>query len=167
MCSGAERARGRVRREQAGAHSALVGSGTWDVGLLRRIRVSFFGGVLFLLVKRPAAPRHTTTFFERAVCAESVRGELETASGMADEDKKPRHRLGADELLEETQAAIGKIVNLLESNGLAAESLEHLTSLLKAADFMVRDFCIFAVQCSMNFSPGYCLEVGVIHPPVT
>lgn len=57
---------------------------------------------------------------------------------MADEDKKPRHRLGADELLEETQAAIGKIVNLLESNGLAAESLEHLTSLVKGADFMVR-----------------------------
>lgn len=57
---------------------------------------------------------------------------------MGDEDKKPRHRLGADELLEETQTAMGKIVNLLESNGLAAESLEHLTSLVKGADFMVR-----------------------------
>lgn len=57
---------------------------------------------------------------------------------MGDEDKKPRHRLGADELLEETQTAIGKIVALLEANGLAAESLEHLTSLIKGADFMVR-----------------------------
>eukprot|EP00752_Nemacystus_decipiens_P005614 g5080.t1 len=55
---------------------------------------------------------------------------------MGDEDKKPRHRLGADELLEETQTAIGKIVALLEANGLAAESLEHLTSLTKGADFM-------------------------------
>lgn len=60
------------------------------------------------------------------------------ASGMGDEDKKPRHRLGADELLEETQAAIGKIIALLEASGLAAESLEHLTSLIKGADFMVR-----------------------------
>lgn len=57
---------------------------------------------------------------------------------MGDEDKKPRHRLGADELLEETQGAIGKIINLLESNGLAEESLEHLKSLMKGADFMVR-----------------------------
>ncbi|CAM9887112.1 unnamed protein product, partial [Pylaiella littoralis] len=55
---------------------------------------------------------------------------------MGDEDKKPRHRLGADELLEETQGAIGKIINLLESNGVAEESLEHLKSLMKGADFM-------------------------------
>ncbi|CAM9192621.1 unnamed protein product [Ectocarpus sp. 13 AM-2016] len=55
---------------------------------------------------------------------------------MADEDRKPRHRLGADELLEETQGAIAKIVNLLEVNGLAAESFERLTSLTKGGDFM-------------------------------
>lgn len=60
---------------------------------------------------------------------------------MGDEDKKPRHRLGADELLEETHTAIGKIVALLEENGLAAGSLEHLTSLTKGADFMVRAWC--------------------------
>lgn len=57
---------------------------------------------------------------------------------MGDEDKKPRHRLGADELLEETQTAIGKIGALLEANGLAAESVDHLNSLAKGADFMVR-----------------------------
>lgn len=57
---------------------------------------------------------------------------------MTDEDKKPRHRLGADELLEETNGAITKVFNLLESNGLAAESVEHLQSLAKAVDFMVR-----------------------------
>lgn len=56
---------------------------------------------------------------------------------MGDEDKKPRHRLGADELLEETQGAIAKITDLLESNGLAEESLEHLRSLINRADFMV------------------------------
>lgn len=56
---------------------------------------------------------------------------------MADEDKKPRHRLGADELLEETHGAVGKIVNLLKSNGLAAESVDHVSSLAKALDFMV------------------------------
>ncbi|CAM9480615.1 unnamed protein product [Scytosiphon promiscuus] len=55
---------------------------------------------------------------------------------MADEEKKPRHRLGADELLEETQGAIAKIIHVLESNGLAAESVEHLRSLVKGADFM-------------------------------
>lgn len=57
---------------------------------------------------------------------------------MADEEKKPRHRLGADELLEEVQAAVAKIINLLESNGLAEESVEHLVSLVKGLDFMVR-----------------------------
>lgn len=57
---------------------------------------------------------------------------------MGDEDRKPRHRLGADELLEETNGAIGKIINLLASNGLAAESIEHLTNLAKGNDFMVR-----------------------------
>lgn len=57
---------------------------------------------------------------------------------MADEEKKPRHRLGADELLEEVQAAVAKIINLLESNGLAQESVEHLVSLVKGLDFMVR-----------------------------
>lgn len=56
---------------------------------------------------------------------------------MVDEDKKPRHRLGADELLEETHVAVGKILNLLQSNGLAAESVEHLTTLAKGVDFMV------------------------------
>lgn len=58
---------------------------------------------------------------------------------MADEEKKPRHRLGADELLEETQGAIAKIVHVLESNGLATESVEHIRSLAKGADFMVSD----------------------------
>lgn len=57
---------------------------------------------------------------------------------MGDEDRKPRHRLGADELLEETNGAISKIINLLQSNGLAAESVEHLASLAKVPDFMVR-----------------------------
>lgn len=57
---------------------------------------------------------------------------------MADEEKKPRHRLGADELLEEVQAAVAKIITLLESNGLAEESVEHLVSLVKGLDFMVR-----------------------------
>lgn len=56
---------------------------------------------------------------------------------MAEEDKKPRHRLGADELLEETDGAVVKIVNLLESNGLAPESVEHITTLVKGLDFMV------------------------------
>lgn len=60
---------------------------------------------------------------------------------MVDEDKKPRHRLGADELLEETHGAVGKILNLLQSNGLAAESVEHLTTLAKGVDFMV-SYCI-------------------------
>lgn len=55
---------------------------------------------------------------------------------MAEEDKKPRHRLGADELLEETDGAVVKIVNLLESNGLAPESVEHITTLVKGLDFM-------------------------------
>ena len=57
---------------------------------------------------------------------------------MADEEKKPRHRLGADELLEEVHAAVAKIIKLLESNGLAEESVEHLMSLVKGLDFMVR-----------------------------
>lgn len=69
---------------------------------------------------------------------------------MGDEDKKPRHRLGADELLEETQAAIGKIVALLEANGLAEESLEHLASLVKGADFMVREGVVHTVGIQGN-----------------
>lgn len=55
---------------------------------------------------------------------------------MADE-KKPRHKLSADELIEETHASIRKIIELLESKGLAAESVEHLTSLDSKLDFMV------------------------------
>lgn len=56
---------------------------------------------------------------------------------MGDEDRKPRHKLNAEDLLEETNGAIQKIVALLESSGLAAESVEHLHSLVKALDFMV------------------------------
>lgn len=66
---------------------------------------------------------------------------------MADEDKKPRHRLGADELLEETHRTVGKIVSLLESNGLAAESVEHITTLAKGLDFMVNS----TVHLCMSF----------------
>lgn len=58
---------------------------------------------------------------------------------MAD-DKKPRHKLNADELIEETHVSIRKIIDLLDSNGLAAESVEHLTSLDNKLDFMVSGY---------------------------
>lgn len=57
---------------------------------------------------------------------------------MIDEEKKPRHRLTADEVLEETNAAVGKIITLLMSKGLEDQSVTHLRSLAKANDFMVR-----------------------------
>lgn len=53
------------------------------------------------------------------------------------EDKKPRHKLSADELIEETHASTRKVIELLESKGLAAESVEHLRSLDNKLDFMV------------------------------
>ncbi|CAM9398716.1 unnamed protein product [Choristocarpus tenellus] len=55
---------------------------------------------------------------------------------MGDDPPKPRNRLGADELLEETHNAVFKVISLLERNGLAAESVDHLKSMDQGLDFM-------------------------------
>lgn len=77
---------------------------------------------------------------------------------MVDEEKKPRHRLGADELLEETNGAVAKVVNLLSSNGLATDSVQHLTSLARALDFMVRTIHISYPCLYTNASDTYPLN---------
>ena len=66
-------------------------------------------------------------------------GTTPTADGTTPtaDDKKPRHKLSADELIEEAHTSIRKVIELLESNGLATESVEHLTSLDNKLDFMV------------------------------
>lgn len=85
---------------------------------------------------------------------------------MADEDKKPRHRLGADELLEETHGAVGKIVSLLESNGLAAESVDHISSLAKALDFMVSWIETFNLPTLVGRQRIECTLVGSTGDPL-
>lgn len=79
---------------------------------------------------------------------------------MGDEDKKPRHRLGADELLEETNGAVGKIVNLLKSNGLAAESVDHINTLAKGLDFMVSERALY----NNNLLVSLCIQSQTEHP---
>jgi hypothetical protein len=41
-------------------------------------------------------------------------------------EKKPRTRMTADELLEETSSALTRAINMLEANGLNAASAQHL-----------------------------------------
>ncbi|CAM9584062.1 unnamed protein product [Ascophyllum nodosum] len=53
-----------------------------------------------------------------------------------DKDKKPRYKMGADELVQETHGSVKEIINLLDSKGLAQESVEHLTTLDNKLDFM-------------------------------
>lgn len=57
---------------------------------------------------------------------------------MGDDENKPRHKLSADELLEETNGTIRKIVDVLEKNGLAPDSIKHMKDMAEALDFMVR-----------------------------
>ena len=57
-----------------------------------------------------------------------------------DKDKKPRYKMGADELVQETHGSVKEIINLLDSKGLAQESVEHLTTLDNKLDFMVCSF---------------------------
>ncbi|CAM9586812.1 unnamed protein product, partial [Discosporangium mesarthrocarpum] len=72
---------------------------------------------------------------------------------MGDDPPKPRNRLGAEELLEEIHASVARVINLLEENGLAEESVNHLNTMDQALDFMVTLNLAQKLGLSMPYLP--------------